>query len=259
MVEKTNIYSEILSSRFGVKIGKIDESHLCISSLGESLDSFKEQKFDLVVARIDLTRLDLINQLEQRGFTTKDVQCTLRNVFKDRHGNLLFNKVEREDGYVLREFEESDVDGIVDIAKRSFVNYGHYAADRRLDSKACLDAYVDWAYNSCINKDVATKVFIAEKEHEVAAFIAYKRFDGDKTYAAGVLGGVSPDHRKKGLFPDIDIVALEWGIENGFDWEEHNVLMDNFSVMKSHMSVGFRPQESMVTLHGWLDEVKKDD
>jgi hypothetical protein len=250
----------MLSNRFGVKIGKVDESFFDAISVNEGISSFREEKLDLVVARIDLTRLDLINQLEKRGFVTKDVQCTLRNVFKDRHGDLVFNKVEREDGYVLREFKESDVDGIVDIAKRSFIDYGHFAADKRLDSKDCLDAYVDWAYNSCVNEEVATKVFVATKEHEVAAFIAYKKFvDGGKTYAAGVLGGVNPDHRKKGLFPDIDITALEWGIENEFDWEEHNVLMDNFPVMKSHMSVGFRPQKSMVTLHGWLDEIRESD
>jgi hypothetical protein len=252
-----DIYSEINSKRFGYKIGKIDETFFDDFQVDDSIKYFKENNFELIFARIDYSRLDLINKLEQIGFTLKDTQCTLRNTFKDRNGNYVFNKTNRTDGYVIREFKDSDTEMIVDITKQSFNNYGHYGADNRLNPQDGLDAYVDWAYNSCINKNVATKIFVAEKDDDVAGYIAYKTFiEGDKTYAAGVIGGVNPNHRRKGLFPDIDIAALEWGIENKFDWEEHNVLMDNFAVFKSHMSVGFRPQKFMVTLHGWVDEIK---
>lgn len=255
MVDK-NPYSEILSNRFGVKIGKVDETFFSTVSVDEGIDLFTEEDFELIVARIDYSRTDLINQLEQRGFVLKDFQCTLRNPFKDRHGNLVFDKTERDDGYILREFKETDTDQIIDITRSSFANYGHYAANKGLSPEDSLDMYVDWAHNCCIDKEVATKIFVAEKGQDVAAYIAYKKFvDGDKTYAAGVIGAVNPKHRRKGLFPDVDIAALEWGIEKKFDWEEHNVLMDNFAVMKSHMSVGFRPQRSMVTLHGWVGEL----
>ena len=256
MVEKTNIYSEIFSSRFGVKIGKIDESHFHIdSSLDESLDSFKEQKFDLVVARIDLTRLDLINQLEQRGFTLKDTQCILRNTLRDVQGNYVLGKVEREDGYLIREFDESDTDEILEITRESFVNYGHWAEDERLDQKDSLDVYVDYAYNACTDRDVATKIYVAEKNNEVAAYISYKKaFDADKAYAFGVIGAVKSNHRRKGLYHDMSVTALEWSSKNKLDWKEHSVLVGNFPVMKSFMSVGFRPQKFVATLHGWLDE-----
>ena len=58
------------------------------------------------------------------------------------------------------------------------------------------------------------------------------------------------------MFPDIDIAGLEWGIKENMSWHEHNVLLDNFAVFKAHMSVGFKPHEFMITLHGWMDEVK---
>ena len=91
----------------------------------------------------------------------------------------------------------------------------------------------------------------------IAGYIAYKKFTKEtKTYAAGVLGAVNPKHRGNRLFPDIDIAGLEWGIRENMDWQEHNVLLDNFAVFKAHMSVGFKPQEFMFTLHGWMDEIK---
>ena len=252
-----DIYSKIDSDRFGIKVGKIEEDFFNDMSVEEGILYIKENDFDLIFTRIDYSRLDLINDLEKYGFTTKDTQCTLRNVFKDRQGNFLYKQTKRNDGYILREFKPSDTEMIVDIAKQSFENYGHYGADKRLNPEDTLNAYVDWTYNSCINENVATKIFVGDKDGEVAGYIAYKKFtQGDKTYAAGVIGAVSPNHRGKGLFPDIDIAALEWGIDNNFDWEEHNVLMDNYAVFKSHMKVGFRPQNFMITLHGWLDEIK---
>jgi hypothetical protein len=182
---------------------------------------FKENDYECIFSRIDYSRLDLINMLEQRGFTIKDMQYTLRNSFKNYKGELLFKPTNRTDGYMFREAWESETDQIV------------------------------------INKNVADKIFIAEKNSEVAGYIAYKKFTKENlTYAAGVLGAVNPKHRGNRLFPDIDIAGLEWGIKENMNWQEHNILLNNFAVFKAHMSVGFKPHDFMVTLHGWMDEVK---
>ena len=252
-----DIYSKIDSDRFGYKIGKIDESFFNDKSIDEALQYFKENAYECIFSRIDHSRLDLINMLEQRGFTIKDMQYTLRNSFKNYKGELLFKPTNRTDGYMFREAWESETDQIVNIAKNSFKEYGHYSTDSRLNSQDCLDAYVDWTYNACINKNVADKIFIAEKNSEVAGYIAYKKFTKENLkYAAGVLGAVNPKHRGNRLFPDIDIAGLEWGIKENMNWQEHNILLNNFAVFKAHMSVGFKPHDFMVTLHGWMDEVK---
>lgn len=251
-----DIYSKLDSKRFGIKVGKIDESFFT-DSIWDANRYFKDNNYDLIFARIDWSRLDLINGLEKSGFVIKDSQYTLRNTFKDWEGNFLFNPTNRYDGYTFREYDKSETDQIVDITKNSFNGYGHYSTDSRLNPQDCLDAYVDWAYNACTNPKVADKVFVAEKDNEIAGYIAYKKFTKeDKNYAAGVLGAVNPKHRGNRLFPDIDIAGLEWGIRENMDWHEHNVLLDNFAVFKAHMSVGFKPQEFMVTLHGWMDEIK---
>lgn len=252
-----DIYSKIDSDRFGYKIGKIDESFFNDKSIDEALQYFKENDYECIFSRIDHSRLDLINKLEQCGFTVKDMQYTLRNSFRNYKGELLFKPTNRLDGYTFEEAQESETDQILDIAKNSFKGYGHYSTDNRLNPQDCLDAYVEWTYSSCTNKNVADKIFVAKKNSEVAGYIAYKKFTkGNSTYAAGVLGAVNPKHRGNRLFPDIDIAGLEWGIKENMDWQEHNVLLDNFAVFKAHMSVGYKPHEFMVTLHGWMDEIK---
>lgn len=254
------IYSKIDSDRFGIKVGKIRESFFDNKTVENGIDYFMRNGFDVIFARIDFSRLDIINGLEKYGFRLKDTQYTLYNILKDKMGNNLFDPSifpKRNDGYVIRKFKPSDTEMIVDLTRESFSNHGHYFTDTRLNPQDGLDAYADWAYNSCINKNIATKIFVAEKDGDVAGYIAYKEFSQEnKKYAAGVIGAVSSEHRGKGLFPDIDIAALEWGVENGYEWEEHNVLCDNYAVFRSHLKVGFKPAKFMVTLHGWLDEIK---
>lgn len=248
------IFSKIDSDRFGFRIGKVTEDFFNNKKVEESINYFIKNNFELIFARIDYTHLNLINSLEKHGFTIKDTQYTLYNILKNFNASK-FPK--RNDGYIIREFQSSDIEVIVDLTRESFNNHGHYFTDTRLNPQDGLAAYADWAYNSCINKNVASKIFVAEKDGDVAGYIAYKEFSQeDKKYAAGVIGAVSSEHRGKGLFPDIDIAALEWGVENGFDWEEHNVLSDNYAVFRSHLKVGFKPTKFMVTLHGWLDEIK---
>ena len=245
------IFSKIDSDRFGVKVGKITESFFDDRTVEDGVDYFMANKFDLIFARIDYNRLDIINGLEKHGFTLKDTQYTLRHNLLD-----IEKYSERSDEYLIREFQQSDTDMIVDIAKTSFEYYGHYATDKRLSRKDCLDAYIDWTYNSCVNQNVATKIFVADKNGEVAGYIAYKEFlRNDEKYGAGVIGAVSPEHRGRGLFSDIDIAGFKWGITNNFTWEEHNVLCDNIAVFRSHLKVGFKPNNFMVTLHGWMDEI----
>ena len=70
------------------------------------------------------------------------------------------------------------------------------------------------------------------------------------------MGAVNPKYRRLSIFRDITIAGLEWGIDNGFNWEEHNTLAYNFPVNKSFIKLGFKPEKFMITLHGWMDEIK---
>jgi len=254
------IYSKIDSDRFGIKIGKTTESFFYDKNIEEGVNYFIKNNFELIIIRIDFSFLNLINGLEKYGFTIKDTQTTLYYMLKDEQSKNLFDisKIcRRNDCYKIREFKPSDTEMIVNLSKSCFNNYGHYSMNKRLNSKDCNDVYVDWAYNSCINENVANKIFVAEKNDEVVGYIAYKiNHQENKKYVAGVIGAISSEHRGNGLFYDIDVAALEWGTTNDFDWEENNVLSNNYAVLKSHIKAGFKPNKFIVTLHGWMDEIK---
>jgi len=251
-----DIYSKIDSDRFGINIGKVEESFFNDMTINESIDYFNQNEFDLITTRIDFSNLELINKLEARGFKICDIQTIMSYPLKNFNSSTLSNKNE---SYNIREFKKSDIDSIMDITTASFnEDYGgHYFNDTRLDSKDCADAYSDWVYNSCFNKNIADKIFISKSpQGELAGYISVKTFHRDgKKYADGVLGAVSPNHRGKGVFQDLAIRLIEWSKINKCDGVENNVLVDNYSVNRAYINLGYRPTKVTVTLHGWLNEV----
>lgn len=253
-----DIYSKIDSDRFGIKVGKLDETFFGNSPLVyDAITYFQDEKYDLIIARIDLTNLDLINGLERRGFILKDIQTILSLPTKNFD---ISNFPKKNESYMIREMIPSDINSIVDITTASFNPEfgGHYFNDIRLNPKDCTDAYSDWVYNSCINKDIADKIFVSESPYgEVAGYISVKTFYRDgKKYSDGVLGAVNPKHRGNGVFKNLAIHLIEWSKMNKVDGVENNVLIDNYPVNRVYMNLGYRPTKSTVTLHGWMDEIQ---
>jgi|TARA_R110000796_G_scaffold59710_1_gene137834 ribosomal protein S18 acetylase RimI-like enzyme len=252
---KKEIYSEIDSNRFGLEIGKVDEDFFFQDDFKKQIQSFKDDKFDLIITRINLNNLDLINNLEGIGFKLCDVQSILYYPFKSHDKSIL---PKQNESYTIREFNKTDIDAIVDITAKSFNGYGgHYFNDNRLNQKDSLDAYLDWVYNSCINKKIADQIFVSEKDGEIAGYISVKTFTrNSQKLADGVLGAVNPKHRGKGVFQDLAIRLIEWSILNGCDGVENNVLINNYPVIKTYTNLGYKPNKSTVTLHGWVDKMK---
>ena len=240
--------SNLDSELFGFPVAKIFSN---IENPELVVRELKKKSTKLIIARIDLSKTKLINQLERLGFLYKDAQVTFNYNVQKKLPENQFNS------FSIVPYTEKHLLELIDITKISFNNYGHYFADKRLNLKSSLDTYGDWTYNSCVNKNVADKVFVAEIDDEILGFLSFKTFNSrEGTYAAGGLGAVNPKHRSIGVFQNISIFGLEWGVEMGFDWEEHNVLVNNYPVNKSFLNIGFRPNKSMVTLHGWIDELK---
>ena len=250
-MSKTPFYSELDSTRFGIPVAKVNffESSAEPATLVSAL---RADGIALVISKVDLRNVMLINQLENLGFRIKDAQVTYIFALDDPDRPAMMKGV--ESAVSVRTFERTDLDAVVHISEESFVNYGHYFANDRLDRSACLAVYTDWAHRSCTEAGIADRIFVAEKDGELAGFLSFKMLEKDgKRYAAGGLGAVSERFRGKNVFKKIASAGLEWGLENHLAWEEHNVVVNNTSVNRAFADIGFKMRNHFVSMHCWLD------
>lgn len=237
--------SKIDTNRFGFKIGKTDG----VEFKTTSLNVFKKLGYKLIIARVNMEDMELVNLMEDIGFRIKDTQITYK------HNLLKFDTVKDfNPSVIVREFKESDIPILIQMAKDSFNNYGHYFNNNRLDKQKCLEVYADWAYNSCTNPEVADKILVACENDIPLGYLSFKIFNyEEKKYAAGGMGAVNPSQRGKNIFPKILKAGLDWSLDMGLDWCEHNVITSNFPVNRSMNKLGFKPFAPVATMHCWLD------
>ena len=234
--------SKIDSRRFGFKVGKSDGEIF----RNVSFEKIKKKGYKLIIARVNLNDVELINKMEDIGFRIKDIQITYKH-------NLANLKVKEnfDSPVTIREFKESDTPILVNIAKVSFNNYGHYFKNNDLDKEKCLEVYEDWAYNTCTKKEVADKIIVACLNDIPLGYLSFKIYDEGfgKRYAAGGMGAVDLKQRGKNIFPKILNAGLDWCFDAGLDWCEHNVIVSNFSVNKSMNKAGFKAGNPVATMH----------
>lgn len=239
--------SDIDSKRFGFPIAKINSFEV---SPTLALDEFRKLGVKLVMSKINAKDIDRLNELESLGFRIKDGQLKYKFDLKKQEIPTLSSD---SSAMIIRDFNASDEDEILTMLSESFVGYGHYFADNNLNREHCLEIYKDWGIQSCLNKKVADKVFVAEINQKVAGLLAFKILEQNKKiYAEGTVGAVSSKFRGLSVFKQLAIEGLNWGINEKFEWEEHNVLVTNFPVNSSFSSIGFKVKDSFYTLHCWL-------
>ncbi len=240
--------SQLDSERFGIKTAKLNTWNTEPSLLVKKL---KNEGVSLVISKVGCNELDLIHKLEDLDFKVMDFQVTY--TFHLERNNV---PEIRDKGFHIREATEIDTDEIVSVAEKSFENYGHYAADKKLDVSEVKNIYMDWMRRSCVDKKSADVVIIAEDKNKgkIAGVLAFKKHEAHKgqPYVKGVLGAVLSEFRGRGVFKAITIKGLQWGKENRCIWAEHNVLTTNYPVNRSFSTLGFCITDSFVTLHGWI-------
>ena len=243
------IHSQIDTDRFGFKIGKTDGELFRVQPK-KVIETLKAQGYKLIIARVSMNDIALINAMEDHGFRIKDSQLTFRF---DLNKNSALQSLQMESSFEIRKFKVSDADALAELAKNSFDNYGHYFADSKLDKEKCRAIYADWTYNSCTDSDVADQIFVSSYNNNPNGFLSFKLFEKDnKRYAAGGIGAVDSKFRGKNIFPALVLAGLEWGLEIGLDWEEHNTLVNNTAVNRSFSKMGFHAGNHVITMHCWL-------
>lgn len=216
--------SSLDTERWGVKTARITPQ-----TKYELSRDWEAKGVGFVIARIDTRRLDLVQYAERLGYRL----CDTLTYWKGPHV-----KGELPKDYTKRPLVRAEP-CVLELARESFTGYlGHYHADPRTKDKA-TDVYIEWA--SSFEHGV-----VIERDSQPVGF------GGFSTPCELTLGGISEEHRGKGLYKQLVLSCMEWGERNGIPEIEISTQITNLSVQKVWASLGLKPLKSVYTLHLWL-------
>lgn len=237
------ISKDLFNSKiFELNMGNIQTTEKELSEISneEIISMINNSSFDHLTLRISSNRKDLLNKLSRSGFYFGDVLVELelknRSILSIKSGDVSY-----------REFNCNDIDDIKKIARESF-SIDRYHTDKNLPSHLCDKYYEEWAYNSC--NGFAEGVIVAEVDHRVCGFFAYKTYADDQ-FGHLVLGALDNNYRGRGIFKSLIIEAAR------SMFFKHDTLMgimvgtqiNNISALRSYINAGFNIKQTSYVLH----------
>ena len=235
--------SPIDGDRFGVVIARDPE--VSAATVAPALDYCRAHGVRMLIARCRTEDITAAQALEDAGGRLMD---TLVYWSRRLDGGDLPDHTCKVAIRPLRAGDEPEVRA---VAKEAFRDYrGHYHADPRLDPALCDEVYASWAQRSCMSRDVAGEVLVADDGH-VAGFVTFRRNDSQEGEV--VLGGVAERAQGAGIYRSFIVEGMRWCQAQGVSRMVLSTQMTNLAVQKVWSRLGFEPSRSYYTFHLWFD------
>ena len=236
--------SHIDSARFGICVSKA--VGVKASDVSNVLDFCSDNKVALLIARCDISEIETVHKFEQAGFLMMDTliyySCDLSSVNVSGRSNPIA---------FIESASRSDADLIRKFAYRVFSGYtGHYQVDPRLNMTDCNEIYPDWAYNYCLSKNDMKDVLLLRRGDDIFGFGALQKNSSEET--EGVLYGVAPEVRGKGVYFDLLQRSIEWSKSKGALRMIYSTQLTNISAQRVLCRSGFVPIHGFYTFHKWF-------
>ncbi len=242
--------SELDESRFGFKTAKATD--VKYNNFREIVSFCNDNNVELLIARCDPKEVSAIHEMEQHGFLLMDTLVYYRFDLTD--GDLInqFTVGQKEFKSLDVRFVVHGEEAIVEnIARSAFAKHiGHYHMDSRLDNEKCGEVYASWAYNCCLSKEFADKVFVAVVNNSIAGFAVLKELSDHEWQ--GVLMGVLPEHHKSGIGRALTIERIKYCLSNGGHSMFIPVSMANIAIQKTLQKLNFQVFRFEHTFHKWF-------
>jgi ribosomal protein S18 acetylase RimI-like enzyme len=239
---KIGTWSPIDEERFGVRTVKATvHTPADAAALVEECDREGAQ---LLIVRTPAAELPAAQALEERGCRIMDVLVYYARDVRD------MPIPQDTAGVAVRRVRPDDADAVAAVARASFRGYGgHYHADPRLDRAACDEVYVSWAHRSCVSREAADEVLIADDGGAILGFLSLRRNSAEE--GDGALFAVAPAARGRGIARALLLRALEWCREQGMQRMVISTQVTNVAVQKVWTRAGFEPHHALLTFHRW--------
>jgi GNAT superfamily N-acetyltransferase len=235
--------SELDRERFGIVTAR--DGAVTAQSLESDLAFCRSNGVRLFIARCRTEDLDVAQALEAAGGRLMDTLVYYVRVIVK--GELPENTCK----VPIRPVQPGEDEAVRQVAAQSFQGYrGHYHADPLLDQGKCDEAYQSWAQRSCVSREVAGEVLVAD-DGAVAGFATLRL--NDPSEGEGVLFAVAPRAQGAGVYKGFMVEAMKWCKAQGAKRMVVSTQVTNLAVQKVWSRLGFEPSSSYYTFHLWLD------
>ena len=239
--------SKIDEERFGIRVAKAPEVTQDI--LPSIMDYCSKNAVDMLIARCPCSEQSSVQIMEQNGFLLMDT--------------ILYSKLDLltvpppqapEDpaGFVVRSVRAGEADTVRTLAAECFKGYkGHYHSDPKLEPAKCEEIYPDWAYRTCISRDVADKVIVGDMGNALLGFVTLRLVDPNECYVD--LVGIVPGRQGRGRYRSFLIHIMEWARSQEAKHLVAPVSITNVLTQNMIVHYGYRLSYSDYVFHKWFD------
>ncbi len=235
--------SDIDERRFGIRTAKATDFDR--HDIPYLFSFCASERVELLIARCSTLDISVCQEMEKRGCRLMD---TLVYYSNDLGKNTFSANLE---GFTIRNVRPGEEDAVRRIASDAFRGYsGHYHSDARLDQHKCDEIYEDWAYRSCVHKEVAEDVLVAEFKGAIIAFATLRIVSPEE--GEGVLFGVARAFQGQGIYRGLIINGMRWCASRGVLKMTVSTQITNIAVQKVWARLGFEPLSSFYTFHRWF-------
>ncbi|MGH8173156.1 MAG: GNAT family N-acetyltransferase [Rhodanobacteraceae bacterium] len=149
----------------------------------------------------------------------------------------------------LRRADARDAANLVAMVRRIFSGYPtHYHANPLFDPERILDGYAEWAVRHAERNDDGRLAWIVEVDGEAVGFSCVEIAHDDST-ARGVLNGILPDWRGRGIYRAMLRAMLARFSDEGVKRFVISTQVHNTAVQRVWISEGFTLERNENTVH----------
>ena len=238
-------FEERERARFGYRMARLTLDSACGRADAESIMKMcRSSNVEMLTLRVPTDKVALVQTLEALEFRIMD--CLVYYECPTECLALL-----QPSTLEIREATLNDATAVGEIARLCFSNYSsHYHADARLDRVKVSEAYVDWARRCCLDREVASCVFLPIMDKAIAGFIALRQHSPAE--GEGILNAVHPRFAGSGIYGQLITRSKLWCRNNGMKRMVISTQIDNLKVQRTWSNRGFHLYKSYYTLHRWF-------
>ena len=236
-------YSPLESARFGLRVFRGNAATIDARSLREAIAA---EHVDVAILRVPVQSPDSLARLAQAGLNpiVADTLVHYEVDLQERVAN-----APRDSRLRLRPAGAADADLLEAMARATFTGYvSHYSANPRFHASDILDGYAEWAARHVRSPADGAAAWIVERDSQPVAFSCH-RIQPSGEEAVGVLNGVLPEARGRGVYRDMLRAMLIEFANRGAQRFVISTQAHNTAVQRVWLDEWLRLTRSESTLH----------